>query len=81
MPACKQMYNIFHPFDPVAFRFVYWPFFCTFSECINGPGSSFAFVILGLFRQSSKLIFDDSFLKGAAFFLVPCILHYHCFLL
>lgn len=22
MPACRQMFNIFHPFDPVAYRFV-----------------------------------------------------------
>lgn len=21
MPACRQMFNIFHPFDPVAYRF------------------------------------------------------------
>lgn len=20
MPACRQMFNIFHPFDPVAYR-------------------------------------------------------------
>lgn len=22
MPACRQMFNIFHPFDPVAYRYV-----------------------------------------------------------
>jgi hypothetical protein len=22
MPACRQMFNIFHPYDPVAYRFV-----------------------------------------------------------
>ena len=21
MPACRQMFNIFHPYDPVAYRF------------------------------------------------------------
>jgi hypothetical protein len=25
MPACRQMFNIFHPFDPVAYRFVVAP--------------------------------------------------------
>lgn len=24
MPACRQMFNIFHPFDPVAYRYT-WP--------------------------------------------------------
>lgn len=23
MPACRQMFNIFHPFDPVAYRSVF----------------------------------------------------------
>ena len=23
MPACRQMLNIFHPFDPVAYRFAF----------------------------------------------------------
>ncbi|KAL5550907.1 hypothetical protein UlMin_001083 [Ulmus minor] len=31
MPACRQMFNIFHPFDPVAFRLE--PLVC--KECIN----------------------------------------------
>lgn len=22
MPCCRQMFNVFHPFDPVAYRFV-----------------------------------------------------------
>ena len=25
MPACRQMFNIFHPFDPVAYRSVIVP--------------------------------------------------------
>lgn len=25
MPACRQMFNIFHPFDPVAYRSVLYP--------------------------------------------------------
>jgi hypothetical protein len=28
MPCCRQMFNIFHPFDPVAYRFVASLQFC-----------------------------------------------------
>lgn len=43
MPACRQMFNIFHPFDPVAYRFISHIYFIaiiilfTFSGicCIN----------------------------------------------
>lgn len=26
MPSCRQMLNIFHPFDPVAYRFISMPY-------------------------------------------------------
>lgn len=33
MPACRQMFNIFHPFDPVAYRFIFAHLFlCSYNS-------------------------------------------------
>lgn len=36
MPCCRQMFNIFHPFDPVAYRFVAFVYFFVIS-CLEIP--------------------------------------------
>lgn len=35
MPACRQMFNIFHPFDPVAYRFTIILALMKFSQSIS----------------------------------------------
>lgn len=37
MPACRQMLNIFHPFDPVAYRSVFFIFILFLSLSLSKP--------------------------------------------